>query len=180
MGSPLSLWNSSSWGRATQGPMPHPSQRLSQPTSQWDTARGLPRQFLPQKASWVRAGQGLGQSALSPAGGRSGGLLALQAQLPGPLPQDFRAPCKSCKHRVVGAREGVCAWRRPDPSRLRCKRPGKRGGHEAYAARGMLEFWGRPSEGAGPATTLPLLQERPHCLSPHGHQSLLCWRSLAR
>ena len=166
--------------------MPHPIAGPPIPgqTSRWDTLRAFPgRQFSsgPQKASWVRAGQGLGQSALSTAGKRSGGLLGPPGSGSWPPTPEFQSPpANPASTGWAGARRGVClggASRNLPPALP--KRPGKEGIYRAYAAWGTLEFWG-PSEGAGPAQYPPLAPGKTTCLSPHGHQSLLCWRSLDR
>lgn len=151
----------------TQCPMPHPI--AGAPYPQPDLPVGhccaFPgRQFSsqPQKAAWVRAGQGLGQSALSTAGGRSGGLLGPPGSGSWPPTPGFQSPpANPASTGWAGARRGVClggASRNLPPALP--KHPGKEGIYRAYAAWETLGFW-EPSEGAGPAHYLPLLQERP-------------------
>lgn len=155
----------SSWGRAHPGPHapPHLRGPLSPARPPSGTLRAFPgRQFLPQKASWVRAGQGLGQSALSPAGGRSGGLLGPPGSASWPPTPGFQSPLQILQAQGGRVQGGVCAWEAlPGISRLRCPNV-----QEKRAYTGHMQLGGRWNSGGqvrGQArpTTLPLLQERP-------------------
>lgn len=87
--------------------------------------------------------------------GGAGDSWALQAQVPGPLPQDFRAPPQILQAQGGRVQEGVCAWEAlPGISRPRCPNIQEKRAYTGHMQLGRRWDSGSQLRGqAGPTTS---------------------------
>lgn len=151
----------------TQCPMPHPIAGAPSPQPDLPVGHSARLPGAPIQLSAPEGRLGGGRTGVRPERAEhcrweERGLLGRPGSGSWPPTPGFQSPpANPASTGWAGARRGVCLG---GPSRnlppALPKHPGKEGIYRAYAARETLGFW-EPTEGAGRAHYLPLLQERP-------------------